>query len=90
MFAPVLAALQAAFVWLLPKVAVFFGIFALSNAVIRPIFDFLKAQVLAQLGSASAQFSQFFQILGIYDALNIVFSAYLLALSIKSVKSSAT
>lgn len=90
MFAPILAALQSAFVWALPKIAVFFGIYILSDTVTKPIFEYLKNQALAQLGAAAAQYSQFFQILGVYDFVNILFSAYIMAFSIKAAKSGAS
>lgn len=90
MFNVLLSALQAAFTWLLPKIAVFFGIYVISDTVTKPIFEWLKAQALAQLGQAGAQFSQFFTILGVYDAFNIIFAAYLMALSIKAGKLGAT
>lgn len=90
MFKPVYDALLAAFGWLLPKVAVFFGIYAISNTVAKPIFDYLKAQALAQLGAAASQYSSFFQILGVYDFLNILFAAYIMSLSIKAAKSASS
>lgn len=90
MFNVLLSALQSAFTWLLPKIAVFFGIYAISNTVAKPIFDYLKAQALAQLGAAASQYSQFFQILGVYDFLNILFAAYIMSLSIKAAKSASS
>lgn len=90
MFKPIYAALEAFFVWVAPKIAVFFGIYVIADTVTKPIFEWLKAQALAQLGQAGAQFSQFFTILGVYDAFNIIFAAYLMALSIKAGKMGAS
>ena len=89
MFAPLWAALTAFLTFAMPKIAVFFGIVAISNAVLNPIFNALKEKVLSNISANAGQFLNAFQLLGGFDAISIVFAAYALAFGIKAAARSA-
>lgn len=89
MFSILSAALRAFLVWGAPKIAVLFGLYAVANTVTKPMFDWLQAQVLNQIGQAG-QYAQYFNMLGVTEFLSIIFSAYVFALGVKVVKSAAS
>jgi len=84
MFAPLWAALTAFLSWAMPKIAVFFGIVVISNAILNPIFNSLKQKVLSTISANAGSFLNAFQLLGGFDAISIIFSAYALAIGIKA------
>lgn len=84
MFAPLWAALTAFLSWAMPKIAVFFGIVVISNAILNPIFNALKQKVLSAISANAGSFLNAFQLLGGFDAISIIFAAYALAIGIKA------
>lgn len=81
------SALRAFFVWAAPKVAVLFGVYVLSANVINPIIDRVKQLITQQINSQAGIFVQFFELLGVYDMVSILFAAYIMAFSLKASKS---
>lgn len=84
MFEPIRLALMAFLSWAMPKIAVFFGIVVLSNAVITPIFDALKNKVLSNISANAGTFLNAFELMGGFDCISIIFSAYALAFGLKA------
>lgn len=64
-----------------------FGIFTISTTLMHSFFDALQNAVNTQAGSLSGVFATGLQVSGLLDAINIVFSAYLVAITIKGLKS---
>lgn len=89
MFAPLWAALTAFLAFAMPKIAVFFGIVVISNAVITPIFESLKGQALLQVSQNAGSFINAFQLLGGFDFISILSSAYIMSFGIKAAARSA-
>ncbi|WP_296185812.1 DUF2523 family protein [Pseudomonas sp. UBA1879] len=87
MFQVLFIAGQAILMWVLPRLLAAIGATAVSTAVILPIYEWLKFQVLQQLGSIGGDAANFIDFLGIPTAISIVFAAYALKVSIAGAKS---
>lgn len=71
----------------MPKLLVAFGLYALSDTVTKPIFDLLRQKITEQFANGMGQYMYLLDVLGVNDAINIVFAAYIMAISLKAVKS---
>jgi len=89
MFAIFSTALTAFLSYAMPKIAVFFGIAILSTAVITPIFEGLKNKALAQVSANAGSFLNAFELLGGFDCISIIFSAYIAAFALKAAAKAA-
>jgi hypothetical protein len=69
------------------RFALAFGVFTVSNVIVSQAFTHLQTLINAQIAGAPAAFSAAIYALGVPNAISIVFSAYLTALSIKGIKS---
>lgn len=88
MYAIFYSALTAFLSFALPKIAIFLGVYAISDTVTKPMFLWIQNQVLEKI-SAAPQFAQAFEIMGVNDFVSIIFSAYALAIGLKAAKSAA-
>lgn len=86
MFQVLIAALTAVASWLLPRLLSVAGTVAVSSAVITPIFTYLQNMVSSRLGGMSADAVNFFQFVGVPDAVSVIFAAYAMAIGIRSAK----
>lgn len=89
MFTVFSSALSAFLAYALPKIAVFFGIAILSTAVVTPIFESLKAKALLQVSQNAGSFLNAFELMGGFDCISIIFSAYIAAFSLKAAAKAA-
>lgn len=80
---PVLTAVAS---WLLPKLLAVAGTVAISATVITPIFNFLQNQITQRLNGMPADAVHFFQFVGIFDAVSVIFAAYAMAIGMKVAK----
>jgi len=90
MYGAILSALTDFLAIAIPKIAVFFGIAILSTAVITPIFEGLKAKALAQVSQNAGSFLNAFELMGGFDCISIIFSAYIAAFSLKAAAKAAS
>ena len=89
MFVVFSSALTAFLAYAMPKIAVFFGIAILSTAVITPIFEGLKAKALTQVSQNAGSFINAFELMGGFDCISILFSAYIAAFALKAAAKAA-
>lgn len=87
MFQVLIAAGMAVLQWILPRLLSVAGTVAISETVIKPIFDFIQGQVMQKLNGMSADAVHFLQFAGVFDAVSVIFSAYALAIGMKAAKS---
>lgn len=80
---PVLTAVAS---WLLPKLFAVAGTVAISATVITPIFSYLQNQITQRLNGMPADAVHFFQFVGIFDAVSVIFAAYAMAVGMKVAK----
>lgn len=80
LFSAVVSALVAIF----PRLLLAFGIFAFSEAAVKPYFDHMLAMITNQMHSVTGSYSQILYLTGLNDAVRIVFSAYAAAIAIKA------
>lgn len=86
MFQVLIAALTAVAGWILPRLLAVGGTVAISATVLTPIFNFLQSRVLQQLNGMSADAVNFFQFVGVFDAVSVIFAAYAMAIGMKVAK----
>jgi hypothetical protein len=72
--------------WLLPKLLAVGGTVAISAAVITPIFTYLQNQITQRFNGLPADAINFFQFVGIPDAISVIFAAYAMAIGMKAAK----
>lgn len=90
MFPVIAAAVGSAVGALLPRIAAAIGVFAVSTIAVKPIINALEAKLLGQLASFPNGVREFLAYLGIYDAIAIIFSAYLMLIGIQAAKAAAS
>lgn len=83
MWGVLFSALMAAAAALLPRLLLAFGVFAFSASAVKPYFDFMFDMIMDHVGGAG-QYSHVLYAIGLVDALRVVFSAYITAISIKA------
>lgn len=86
MFQVLITALTAVAGWILPRLLAVGGTVAISAGVLMPIFAYLQNQVLQRLNGLPADALNFFQFLGVFDAISVIFAAYGMAVGIKVAK----
>jgi hypothetical protein len=86
MYAVLLAALQAAFTWALPRILAIGTTAILSETISQPLLTWIHGQINTKLSGLSAITSNFLTFTGIPEAITILFSAYAAVLSIKAAK----
>jgi hypothetical protein len=86
MFQVLIAALTAVASWILPRLLSVAGTVVVSQTVITPIFTYLQNTITAKLGGMSADAVNFFQFVGVPEAISVIFAAYSLAIGIRSAK----
>ncbi|MCQ4248018.1 DUF2523 domain-containing protein [Pseudomonas stutzeri] len=88
---PVLvSAIGSAIGALLPRIAAAIGVFAVSTIAVKPIIEALEAKLLGQMASFPTNVREFLAFLGVYDAIAIIFSAYVLLIGIQAAKAAAS
>ncbi|TWC55725.1 uncharacterized protein DUF2523 [Pseudomonas sp. SJZ080] len=86
MWAVLIPALTAVASWLLPKLLAVAGTVVISATVLTPIFTYLQNQIMQRLNGMSADAVHFFQFVGIFDAVSVIFAAYTMAIGMKVAK----
>jgi hypothetical protein len=86
MFQVLIAALTAVAGWILPRLLAVGGTVAISATVLTPIFNFLQGKVVSSLNGMGADAIGFFQFVGIFDAVSVIFAAYAMAIGMKVAK----
>lgn len=86
MWAVLVPAMTAVASWLLPKLLAVGGTVVISATVLTPIFTYLQNQVMQKLNGMPADAVRFFQFVGIFDAVSVIFAAYAMAIGMKVAK----
>ncbi|MEN5313684.1 DUF2523 family protein [Pseudomonas koreensis] len=86
MFQVLIAALTAVAGWILPRLLAVGGTVVVSTTVLTPIFNFLQGRVVSALNGMGADAIGFFQFVGIFDAVSVIFAAYAMAIGMKVAK----
>jgi hypothetical protein len=86
MFQVLIAALTAVAGWILPRLLAVGGTVAISATVLTPIFNFLQGRVVSALNGMGADAIGFFQFVGVFDAVSVIFAAYAMAIGMKVAK----
>ncbi|MCQ4241158.1 DUF2523 family protein [Stutzerimonas stutzeri] len=90
MFPVIASAVGSAIGALLPRIAAAVGVFAISTIAIKPIITGLQDKVLGQMAGFPPGVRDFLAYLGVYDAVAIIFSAYLMLIGIQAAKAAAS
>ena len=69
--------------FLLAKFLVATTVFFVSNAIATQFFDFLHVAINQQIGALPGQISSAVTLIGVPEAISVVFSAYTTALTLK-------
>lgn len=72
--------------WLIPKLLAIGGVVAVSETVTKPTLEWIESKLIAQLDGMGAAGSNFMSMMGVYDAVSIVMTAYFTALGLKAAK----
>lgn len=86
MFQVLIAALTAVAGWILPRLLAVGGTVVISATVLTPIFNFLQNKVLQSLNGMPADAVGFFQFIGVFDCVAVIFAAYAMAIGMKVAK----
>lgn len=86
MFQVLVAALTAVASYILPKLLAVGGTVVVSATVLTPIFTFLQNQITSRLQGMPADAVNFFQFMGVFDAVSVIFAAYGMAIGLKVAK----
>jgi len=86
MFQVLIAALTAVAGWILPRLLAVSGTVVVSTTVLTPIFNFLQGKVMGALNGMGADAIGFFQFVGVFDAVSVIFAAYFMAIGMKVAK----
>lgn len=86
MFQVLISALTAVAGWILPRLLAVGGTVAISTTVLMPIFNYLQNQITQRLNGMPADAVHFFQFVGVFDAVSVIFAAYAMAIGIKVAK----
>lgn len=86
MFQVLISALTAVAGWILPRLLAVGGTVVVSTTVLTPIFNFLQGRVVTALNGMGADAIGFFQFVGIFDAVSVIFAAYAMAIGMKVAK----
>jgi hypothetical protein len=86
MFQVIVAALTAVAGWILPRLLSVGGTVAISAGVLTPIFNYLQSQVMQRFNGMPADAVAFFQFVGVFDCVSVIFAAYAMAIGMKVAK----
>lgn len=86
MFQVIFAALSAVASYILPRLLAVGGTVVISATVLTPIFNFLQGKVTQSLQGMPADAVAFFQFVGVFDAVAVIFAAYAMAIGMKVAK----
>lgn len=86
MFQVLFTALSAVASYILPRLLAVAGTAVASTTVIMPIFNYLQGQITQRLSGMPADAVNFFQFVGVFDAIAVIFAAYGLAVGMKVAK----
>lgn len=90
MFPVIASAVGSAIGALLPRIAAAVGVFAVSTIAVKPIINALESKLLGEMANFPAGVREFLAFLGVYDAIAIIFSAYLMLIGIQAAKAAAS
>jgi len=86
MYGVLIAALTAAFQWLLPRLISVVGTAVVSTAVYDPLLSWMQSRISQSFSGLSAEAYGFLQFTGITTAITIIFAAITMKLGIKAGK----
>lgn len=90
MFPVIASAIGSAVGALLPRIAAAVGVFAVSTIAVKPIITALESKLLGQLANFPTSVREFLAFLGVFDAISITFSAYVMLIGIQAAKAAAS
>lgn len=90
MFPVIAAAVGSAVGALLPRIAAAIGVYAVSTIAVKPIITALQDKLLGEMAGFPPAVRDFLAYLGVYDAIAIIFSAYLMLIGIQAAKAAAS